>query len=146
MPRGVAHSPELRAQVVAAVLAGTSVAAVAKQFGLAKRTVANWCETVQVGTVGTEHRARTREDRLREIEDLLLDLVAEHALTLRAELQAAARTEWLEKQSAADLAQLVVAQRDTLIRLLAGFRPVDDTPPGLPSPAGVAPGPTPDGA
>lgn len=123
MARGVAHSAELRAQVVAAVLAGMTLAEAAKNFGLAKRTVANW-----VGTDGTGQR----EEALIAIEDLLLDLVAEHAHTLRAELQAAASPAWLEKQSAADLAQLVVAQRDTLIRLLAGFRPVradDDAEP-----------------
>jgi transposase-like protein len=117
MPRGVAHSPELRAEVVAAVLAGATLAAVAKRYGLAKRTVANW-----VGTVGTEQRARETE---LDIGELILGLISEHITTLRAELQATARPGWLEKQSAAELAQLVVAQRDTLIRLLAGLRPVD---------------------
>lgn len=42
MPRGVPHSPELRAQVVAAVLAGTTIAAAARQFGLNKALVSRW--------------------------------------------------------------------------------------------------------
>jgi transposase-like protein len=117
MPRGVAHSSELRAEVVAAVLAGTSVAAAARQYGLSKQTVSDWCAD---RTVRTELRARELD-----IGELILGLITEHIAALRAELQATARAEWLEKQSAADVAQLVVAQRDTLIRLLAGLRPVD---------------------
>ena len=126
--RGVAHPDELRAQVVAAVLAGATIAQAAAQFKLDKGLISRW-----VATVATAQGAR--EDRP-TLEDLLLDLVAEHAITLRAELQAAARPDWLEKQSAADLAQLVVAQRDTLIRLLAGFRPAepDRQPPSLEAP------------
>jgi transposase-like protein len=120
--RGVAHPDELRAQVVAAVIAGATISQAARQYGLSKQTVSRWVAEAGVGTLGTESGAR--EDGT-TLEELLLDLVAEHAITLRAELQAAARPDWLEKQSAADLAQLVVAQRDTLIRLLAGFRPVD---------------------
>ena len=137
MTRGVAHPDELRAQVVAAVLAGATIAQAARQYGLSKQTVSRWAAESGVGTLGTESGAREDGPTL---EDLLLDLVAEHAITLRAELQAAARPDWLEKQSAADLAQLVVAQRDTLIRLLAGFRPAepDRQPPVLDAPAASA--------
>src|SRR5215471_18233629 len=116
MTRGVQHSAELRAQVVAAVLAGMTMGQAAVKFGIDKSLVSRWD--------ATEYRTR----QLFAIEGLLLDLVAQHATTLHAELQAAARPDWLEKQSAADLAQLVVAQRDTLIRLLAGFRPTNDEP------------------
>jgi hypothetical protein len=123
MMRGVAHPPELRAQVIAAVVAGMSVMQAARHFGLDHTLVSRWVAN-PVQLVAHDQR----EAALAMIEGLLLDLVAEHATTLRAELQAAARPDWLEKQSAADLAQLVVAQRDTLIRLLAGFRPVVDEP------------------
>jgi|SRR5215831_8855094 len=119
MTRGVQHSAELRAQVVAAVLAGMTMGQAALRFGIDKSLISRW-----VATDAPEQRAR----ELVTIEGLLLDLIAQHATTLRAELQAAARPDWLEKQSAADLAQLVVAQRDTLIRLLAGFRPASDEP------------------
>ena len=119
MTRGVQHSAELRAQVVAAVLAGMTMGQAALKFGVDKSLVSRW-----VATDATEYRTR----QLFAIEGLLLDLVAQHATTLTAELQAAARPDWLERQSAADLAQLVVAQRDTLIRLLAGFRPANDEP------------------
>jgi transposase-like protein len=122
--RGVAHPPELRAEVVAAVLAGLSIVQAAAQFGLDKGLVSRWVQSAGLQLVATDQHAR----KLELLEGLIFDLVAEHAVTLRAELQAAARPDWLEKQSAAELAQLVVAQRDTLIRLLAGFRPIPDQP------------------
>jgi transposase-like protein len=136
MPRGVPHSPELRAQVVAAVLAGTSIAQAAKQFGVSKSLVSQWSQSPEVRTVRTQPtRARDPET----IADLLYDLVAEHIATLRAQLRATARPEWLEKQSAAELADLLGAEQSSLIRLLAGFRPADDhDPAGLPPPADAA--------
>jgi transposase-like protein len=144
MPRGVPHSPELRAQAVAAVLAGTTIAQVAAQFKLNKGLVSRWvATTAPVATVATRQRARDPDT----VAELLYDLVADHVQALRVQLQAASRAEWLEKQSAADLAELVVAERDTLIRVLAGFRPVDsdNTTPGLPEPADAASGAAADG-
>jgi transposase-like protein len=136
MPRGVPHSPELRAQAVAAVLAGGALAEVARRYGVSKGTLGNWLAKQEVGTVGTigTDNARAREEPARgpeALEDLIFDLVTEHLVTLRAGLQATARPEWLEKQSAADLAELVRTQRDTLLRLLAGFRPAE--PAALPT-------------
>jgi hypothetical protein len=54
MPRGVPHSLELRAQVVAAVLAGTSIAQAAAQFKLDKGLVSRWVQSAEVATVATE--------------------------------------------------------------------------------------------
>jgi transposase-like protein len=45
MPRGIAHPPELRDQVVAAVHAGTSISQAARQFGLDKSVVSRWVAT-----------------------------------------------------------------------------------------------------
>jgi transposase-like protein len=122
MTRGVAHPADIRAEAVAAVLAGASMVQVARQYRVSKGTLGTWlAQDDMVRTVRTNQP--TREERDDYIRTLLIDLVAEHTFTLTAELQAAARPEWLERQSAADLAQLVVAQRDTLIRLLAGLFP-----------------------
>src|SRR4029453_4030284 len=141
MTRGVAHPPDLRAEAIAAVLAGASMAQVARHYGVSKGTLGTWlAQDESVRTVRTEQR--TREQRLEFVGGFVIDLVAEHAKTLTAELQAAARPEWLEKQSAAELAQLVVAQRDTFIRLFAGlFPPTDHSQPALEPPA-PAPGAT----
>jgi transposase-like protein len=119
MTRGVAHSPEVRAEVLAAILAGMSIVEAARRFGLDKGLVSRW-----VATVATDHRARDPET----LGDLIFDLIGAHVSTIQAQLQAAARPEWLEKQSAAELAQLVAVERDTTLRLLAGLRPVERPP------------------
>jgi|SRR5262252_3800255 len=121
MTRGVEHPVQLRGQVIAAVLAGTTIAQAARDYGLAKQTVARWVR---------ETNGSDETESARDLGDLIVDLIAQHVVTLSAQLQAAARPEWLEKQPAAELAQLVVAERDTVLRLLAGLRPanIDDQP------------------
>jgi transposase-like protein len=119
MTRGVAHSPELRAEAVAAVLAGMTVVQAAAKFNVDHSLVSRW-----VAQVAHEHRARDPET----LGDLIFDLIGAHVSTIQAQLQAAARPEWLEKQSAAELAQLVAVERDTTLRLLAGLRPVERPP------------------
>jgi transposase-like protein len=130
MTRGVAHPVDLRAEVVAAVLAGTTIAQAARQYGLSKQTVSRW-----VGLDGTNGT-----DSARDLGELILELVADHIAAIQAQLQAASRPEWLEKQPAAELAQLLGTERDTVLRLLAGLRPVDDQPalePAAPPPGGT---------
>ncbi len=131
MPRGVAHSPELRTEVVAAVLAGITLAQAARRYGIAKRTIANWVESAKLGTDGTDQRTREAE-----LWESLVDLVSAHIATIHAQLQAASRPAWVEKQSAAELAQLVAVERDTALRLLGGLFPAaqQDDPPRLDAP------------
>jgi len=67
MTRGVPHSPELRAQVIAAVLAGTSIAQAALQFGLSKSLVSEWASAdFSVRTVRTEKISPPLEQLIRE--------------------------------------------------------------------------------
>jgi len=137
MPRGIPHSPELRAEVIAAVLAGTSVAQAAAQFGLDKGLVSRWVAANPLQPVATDQRTRAEE-----LGDHILALIDQHVVTISAQLSFATRTEWLEKQSAAELAQLVAVERDTALRLLAGLEHIDGTgQPELPAaPADAAPG------
>jgi len=123
MTRGVAHPPELRAEVIAAVLAGEPIAQVAARLKVDKSLVWRWTQA-ELQPIAIETRARTRS----QFQELLLDLLNVHIATLRVQLQAAARPEWIEKQSAAELAALVVAERDSLVRLGAGVPPVDERP------------------
>jgi len=135
MTRGVPHSPELRAQVVAAIIAGSTVAEAAQRFGLSKQTVSEWLQTDEIRTVRT-----TRERTPEVLEAMIFDLVAEHITTIRAQLQATASAAYVQGQSAGDIAALLGTERDTLIRLLAGFRPVDAEQPELTGAADAAPG------
>jgi hypothetical protein len=54
MTRGVAHPQELRAQVVAAVLAGTTIMQAARQYGLSKQTISDWLQVDDVRTLRTQ--------------------------------------------------------------------------------------------
>jgi transposase-like protein len=126
MSRGVAHPPEFRAQVLAAILAGMSIVEAARAFGVSKSLVSEWASSdAAVRTLRT-----TRERTPEALEAMLFDLVAEHVTTIRAQLQAAASSAYVQGQTAGDLAALLGAERDTLIRLLAGFRPVEQQQPG----------------
>ena len=141
MTRGVPHPPELRAEAVAAVLAGAALTEVARRYGVSKGTLGNWLAEVdplELERVGTT-RAMERSPEL--LEAMIFDLVAEHITTLRAQLQAAASTAYVQGQTAGDLAALLGAERDTLIRLLSGFRPLEPDQPELAAPADAAPGP-----
>jgi len=133
----VPHSAELRAQVVAAILAGASIADAAVRFNLDKSIVSRWASAD--ATVATTRELASRSPEA--LEAMILDLVAEHITTLRAQLQAAASTAYVQGQTAGDLAALLGAERDTLIRLLSGFRPLEPERLELIAPADAAPGP-----
>jgi transposase-like protein len=82
--RGIAHPPELRAEVIAAVLAGTSITQVARQTGLDKSVVSRWVATApqSTQTVATE-RAEPNS---------LATLTEQIAAVLRENLRAMATT------------------------------------------------------
>jgi LPS sulfotransferase NodH len=53
MTRGVAHSAELRTQVIAAVLAGMGISEAAREFGVDKASVSEWVSRARVGLFPT---------------------------------------------------------------------------------------------
>lgn len=139
MPRGVAHPDDFRAEVIAAVRAGAQPAAVARQFGLSKSLVSEWVKADRTPlSVRTEIRTEQREALALKREEVeyalalrILHTVRRNLETIDAQLQTAARPAWVEKQSAAELAELVAVERDTVIRLLGGIahrpEPPDDS-------------------
>jgi transposase-like protein len=124
MAGGKVYPAEVRAQAVAAVVAGESATAVARRMGIPKATVQRW--VVTDGPVNPDN-ARTREAMAALIYDTLSDLLS----SVRTQLRAASDEEWLAKQSAGDVAALLGAELDRAIRLLAGFRPAEPEPPAL---------------
>lgn len=102
-------------------------AAVAKRFGISQGLLHGWCEQdlppVDLAEVSRSDlaRARTRERIAEEIYDTVLGFFS----TLRDQLQAAGREDWLKDQNAADIASLVGSEIDGVVRLLAGFQPAE---------------------
>jgi transposase-like protein len=80
MPRGVAHSPELRAQVVAAVRTGASVSEAAKRFNVDRTLVWRW--THAAGSVATE--ADQREQVPEGLDELTARVYGHVVATLEA--------------------------------------------------------------
>jgi Helix-turn-helix domain len=94
MTRGVEHPLELRAQVVATVLAGTSIAAAARQFGLAKQTVSAWVQAGDVPLVRTE----------KTLTDLILEYLQTGFRAMIVQAQVYADEHYCRTQNASDLA------------------------------------------
>ena len=139
MTRGVPHPVELRAEAVAAVLAGAALADVARRYGISEGTLGNWLAAIDDERSNPVGTADARDLEQPDLGELIYELITDHISAIHVQLQAASRPDWLAKQPAADVAQLLGTERDTLLRLLAGLRRVDDQR-ELAEPASAAPG------
>lgn len=110
------YTPEVKASVVTAWMAGASLNQLVTQFSVPKTTVQRW-------TKGLERVAleRTTEPKTRTLADLASELAAESFNAAIAILRLAQDREWLDKQNANDLAILFGVNADKLYRLLPAF-------------------------
>jgi transposase-like protein len=111
--KGKAHTDEVRAQVIAALLAGQGVSEVARAYKVPKATVSrikNELTPKQLEQIGTEKRER--------IGDLIEGHLSE---SLKAAATIARKTNddaWLTKQNAADIAVFYGVLTDKAVRIL----------------------------
>lgn len=105
------YSEETRAAVMAALLAGQSINAVAKEYKIPKGTVSSWKNRQGVVKSATQKR----ED---EIGGLIVGYLHENLKTLRAQAEFFSDTTWLKKQHASDAAVLHGVIADKTIRIL----------------------------
>ena len=128
--RGVAISDEVRAQVIAELLAGAAVNATARKYNLGRQTVSrlkNEIAPEQLGQVETEKRQR--------IDDLLLNSVASHLEALDRIAAYVSTTEYLQGKDPQHLAVLYKEIKDTPLSILeaasaAGLGDEGDSPDG----------------
>jgi len=105
------YSDEIKAQVMAALLAGQSVNEVAKTYRIPVGTVKSW-------------RRNSREfhpvdpQKGQEIGELVLAYLRENLITLRAQVEHFRDPKWLSRQDASELAVLHGVVTDKAIRLL----------------------------
>ena len=105
------YSDEIKAQVMAALLAGQSIYEVAKTYKIPAGTVKSW-------------RRNSREFRpvdpqkSSEIGELVLEYLRENLITLRAQVEHFRDPKWLSRQDASELAVLHGVVTDKAIRLL----------------------------
>ncbi|GIV73552.1 helix-turn-helix domain-containing protein [Caldilinea sp.] len=116
MARGLPerYPDEVKAQVMAALLAGQSVSAVAQEYNIPKGTVSNWKRKA--------HQAMAGESLGRKsLDELLFAYVAENLATLREQVRVFRDRDWLRGQSASEVAVLHGVLADKTIRLLEAF-------------------------
>jgi transposase-like protein len=116
------YSEQIKAQALAAMLAGQAPSDVARAFGIPVGTLHSWKSRQRHG----ESLASLASDSRARIGVLLLDYLQAALETLGRHQVAFRNEEWIHKQSAAEIA---VLHRETLagaIRLLEGLADQDD--------------------
>lgn len=108
MPRGKAHSDDVRAQVMAALLSGQAMSFVAEAFAIPIQTVSRWARSEGLG--GRENK--------NDIGDLIRAYLDENLETLRAQAEFARDPDWLRGQPASEFAVLHGVLADKAIRIL----------------------------
>ena len=120
MPSGVPHSDETKAAVLAALLAGQSVHAVAAQYAVDRTTVRRWRLAA-----GME-RPLVPPKKAEEVAEQLVSLILESLTTLQALQRAFRDPAWIAQQSAADLAVLYGVSFDKAYHLAAALQATPD--------------------
>jgi len=121
------HTPEEKAAVLAALLAGQSVSNVARQFNVARQTVRRWrvaAGMVDVPVVNHQKRA--------ELDDLVGNLLRAILTTLQIQAEQFRDGAWLRTQDASELAVLFGVMADKAFRILEAAQsdePATDVPP-----------------
>jgi transposase-like protein len=122
MARGQSHPPEVKAAVMAALLAGQGISQVARQFHLAKTTVENWkC------ALGPEKLVCTSTKTRDEIGAQIGELIVVNLKALRAQSEWVGQERFLEKQLASELATLYGIIADRTFQILAALRPRNES-------------------
>lgn len=114
--RGKAHSPEVKAQVMAALLAGQGIPEVAQAYELPESTIRLWANQ-------TPEFAELRAKKAQELDDLITEYVKEAFVTLSVQARAFRDPAWLAKQHASEVAVLHGVLTDKAIRILSAAQP-----------------------
>jgi len=118
------YSDHIKAQALAALLAGQTPSEVARAFGIPTGTLKSWksrqLRGESVATVATDVRER--------IGLLLTGYIEETLATLIAQQKAFRHEEWIHQQSAAEAATLHGISVDKVVRILEALEEQDDAP------------------
>jgi transposase-like protein len=113
------YSDNIKAQALAALIAGQSYTEVARAFGVPVGTLKSWKSRDVAGVdAGDATSATVKKER---IGALLLDYLVSTLETLKAQQVVFGDAEWLKKQSASEVAILHGVLADKTIRLLEGL-------------------------
>lgn len=120
------YSPEKRAAAEAALLAGQSVSAVAREYNLPKGTVSAWRTRREAPGVAD---GATQKDGKESIGDLLLTLLESNIRGLIAASAVLQDADWVRDQDASELGVFLGITHDKVVRMLEAMdRSVAATP------------------
>lgn len=109
------YSNDTKAAVMAALLTGQSINAVAKEYQIPRSTVATWKKYVKNGVY---EKPRPQKEMIGE---LLLEYLAANLRALRLQSEIFSDGNWLKEQDAGELAVLHGVMTDKAIRLMEAF-------------------------
>lgn len=126
--RGKQHSDEVRAQIMAALLAGQGVSEVAAQYKIPDSTVSDLRKLLE------SQFGELRTKKGTELEELLFGYLKSNLAALDAQAKVVSEREYIIKQPADSLAVLHGVMADKSIRLLEAIeRARGDKPKELPA-------------
>ena len=119
MCRGKPHSPEVKAAVMAALLAGQMPSDIAAKYKLPEQTVCTWKKQVRGASL-------LKKADLSELVESTLRAFLE---TIRIQAETARDVDWIKKQSASDLGVFLGILSDKAFRILEAANGSDDSEP-----------------
>lgn len=120
------YSPEAKAAVMAALLAGQSVSSVAREYQIPKGTVSRWNRDKHTAIVGGTPRTDPKKERIGE---LVLTYLEKSLEALIAQSEVFADPKWIRKQSASELAVLHGVGVDKVFRIAEALAPKGEDAP-----------------
>jgi hypothetical protein len=121
---GTPHSVETIARTCAAVLTGKRARHVASEYQIPARTIRHWCQHMN-------KMLDAQNEKADKIATLLEEYVESNLKTLRAQSEHARNPEWLDKQTAGDIATLHTVLADRTIRILEAAQDAAEARAGL---------------
>lgn len=110
---GSPHPETKRARVIAALLLGSGVMEIAREFNLPESSVRNWKRTLT-----PEQIAEINARKGQRLDDLVFDYLQENLTTLRAQSKLLRDESYVAQQPANEMATLHGVMADKTIRLL----------------------------
>ena len=111
--KGKAHSDEVKAKVIAALLAGCGVVEIARELNLPQQSVSNYKRDIPEEKLG-----ELRHKKGERIDDLVYDYLVQNLETLRAQSKVVSDESYINQQPAGELATLHGVIADKTVRLL----------------------------
>jgi len=115
------YSSDVKAAVIADVLADLTFEEAAKKYNVPRGTIASWVSRTDAPEL---HKNAIKQQ---EIGDKILSYLAKVYETLQKQLEVMGNESWLKQQSASQVAELHNTLNDNAVRLLEAIEPSNES-------------------